>query len=162
MGLVSRVIIEPFEAIIPEGNRHQFFQFIVHYSGIIVSIDVGLFLPIVQFMDEGSGFILSTQYGLLQGLDNERFFVFQFGFLGEDDRIGDVRQIVGRKGRIFGGSDIFCSIGDEGADEVGDRRSRHGDIVMVKIKVHRAGCVVVSAHAFMVLKKSMDRRGKKT
>ena len=85
MGLVSRAVIEPSEYIIAERNRHQFFQFIVHYSGIIVGIDVGLFLPIVQFLDEGTGFVFSAQYGLLQGLDDVRFFVFEFGFLGEDD-----------------------------------------------------------------------------
>ena len=85
MGLVSRAVIDPSEYIIAERNRHQFFQFIVHYSGIIVGIDVGLFLPIVQFLDEGTGFVFSAQYGLLQGLDDVRFFVFEFGFLGEDD-----------------------------------------------------------------------------
>ena len=146
MGLVSRAVIEPSEYIIAERNRHQFFQFVVHHTCIIVGIDVGLFLPFEQFLDEGSGLVVSTQYGLLQGLDDVRFFVFGFGFLGEDDGIGDVRQIVGRKGRIFGRGDIFCSVGYEGADEVGDGRSRHGDIIMVKIKVHRSGCVVIGAH----------------
>ena len=90
MGLVSRAVIDPSEYIIAERNRHQFFQFIVHYSGIIVGIDVGLFLPIVQFLDEGTGFVFSAQYGLLQGLDDVRFFVFEFGFLGEDEGIRDV------------------------------------------------------------------------
>ena len=72
-----------------------------------MGIDVGLVLPVVEFMHKGSDLIVSAVYGLLQGFDDVRFFVFGFGFLGEDDGIGDVRQIVGRKGRIFGGGDVF-------------------------------------------------------
>ena len=85
MGLVSRAVIDPSEYIIAERNRHQFFQFIVHYSGIIVGIDVGLFLPIVQFLDEGTGFVFSADDGFLEGLDDGGDFMLLMGFLGEDD-----------------------------------------------------------------------------
>lgn len=49
-------------------------------------IDIIFFLPHLKFLYEGTGFVFSAQYGLLQGLDDVRFFVFLFGFLGEDDR----------------------------------------------------------------------------
>ena len=103
---VLLVIVFP-ESVILERKYDDLVQLVVHHAGIIVGVDIGLVLPIVQFLHKGTCFVLSAQYGLLQGLDDVRFFVFQFGFLGEDDRIGDVRQIVGRKRRIIDRRDIF-------------------------------------------------------
>ena len=41
----------------------------------------------MQFLHKCPGLVLSAIYGLLQGFDDIRFFVFLFGFLGKDERI---------------------------------------------------------------------------
>ena len=76
-----------FEGLITEGHRHQFAQFVVHHLRVVIRIHVGLVLPVVQFLNESTGLVLAALYGLLQSGDDVRFFVFDFGFLGKNNRI---------------------------------------------------------------------------
>jgi len=111
-----------------------------------MGIDIGLVLPFEQFLDEGSGLVISALYGLLEGLDDVQFFVFGFGFLGKDDGIGDVRQIVGRKGRIFGGGDVFgIFVGHESGHKTDSFiNALHVDIqIFVVVNVNCTRCVII-------------------
>ena len=83
--MLNRIVVVLLEDLVTESKGRQFIQFVVHNAGVVMGIDVGLFLPIVQFLDEGSDLIVSAVYGLLEGFDDVRFFVLCFGFLGEDD-----------------------------------------------------------------------------
>ncbi len=51
-----------------------------------MGIDKAIILPRLQFLHEGAGLVTSALYGLLQSLQDKRFFALVPGFLGEDDR----------------------------------------------------------------------------
>ena len=48
---------------------------------------IPFFLPEVQFLHKGAGFVFPSFYWLLQGINDLRHFAFFLCFLGEDDRI---------------------------------------------------------------------------
>ena len=88
-----------FEDLIAKRKRDDFLQFIEHDLCIIVGVDIVVFLPRLQFLHKCAGLIFSADDGFLEGLDDNRDFMLLIGFLGEDDRIGDVRIEFGRNGR---------------------------------------------------------------
>ena len=88
-----------FEDLIAKRKRDDFLQFIEHDLRIIVGVDIVVFLPRLQFLHKCAGLVFSADDGFLEGLDDNRDFMLLMGFLGEDDRIGDVRIKFGRNGR---------------------------------------------------------------
>lgn len=135
-----------FEDLIAKRKAHDFLQFIVHDLRIIMGVDIVVVLPRLQFLYKGAGFVFSTDDGFLEGLNDGGDFMLLMGFLGEDDRIGDVRIKFGRNGRrkrldVLGlagtddGGEVFAScvdielggvvvVNDFGVDEC---RFAHGD-----------------------------------
>ena len=91
-----------FEDLIAKRKREDFLQFIVHDLRIIVGVDIVVVLPRLQFLHKCAGLVFSADDGFLEGLDDGRDFMLLMGFLGEDDRIGDVRTKFGRNGRRKG------------------------------------------------------------
>lgn len=74
-------------------------QFVVHDLCIILGVDIVVFLPRLQFLHKCAGLVFSADDGFLEGLYDGGDFMLLMGFLGEDDRIGDVRIKFGRNGR---------------------------------------------------------------
>ena len=83
-----------FEDLIAKREREDFLQFVVHDLRIIVRVDIVVFLPRLQFPYKGAGLVFSADDGFLEGLDDGGDFMLLMGFLGKDDRIGDLRTKV--------------------------------------------------------------------
>ena len=106
-------------------------QFVVHDLCIILGVDIVVFLPRLQFLYKGAGLVFSVDDGFLEGLDDGGDFMLLMGFLGEDDRIGDVRIKFGRNGRR-NGSDVLDVFGFRvGAGGVGFVKINHSEVVDV-------------------------------
>ena len=101
-----------FEDLIAKRKRDDFLQFIEHDLRIIVGVDIVVVLPRLQFLHKCAGLVFSADDGFLEGLDDNRDFMLLMGFLGEDDRIGDVRIKFGRNGRR--GRDVRIKFGRNG------------------------------------------------
>ena len=107
--MLNRIVVVLLEDLVAECEGCQFIQFVVHDAGVVVGINVALFLPLVELLDEGAGLIASAQDGSLQGGDDKLLLALLLGFLGKDDRIGNVRIQFGRKRRsIFHGRNILA------------------------------------------------------
>ena len=83
-----------FEDLIAKWKRENFLQFVVHDLCIILGVDIVVFLPRLQFLHKCAGLVFSVDDGFLEGLDDGGDFMLLMGFLGEDDRIGDLRTKV--------------------------------------------------------------------
>ena len=83
-----------FEDLIAKRKWEDFLQFIVHDLRIILGVDIVVFLPRLQFPYKGAGLVFSADDGFLEGLDDVGDFMLLMGFLGKDDRIGDLRTKV--------------------------------------------------------------------
>ena len=83
-----------FEDLIAKRKWEDFLQFIVHDLRIILGVDIVVFLPRLQFLHKCAGLVFSVDDGFLEGLDDGGDFMLLMGFLGKDDRIGDLRTKV--------------------------------------------------------------------
>ena len=123
-----------FKSLIAKYQRCYFIPFIVHDTCIIVCIDVAFFLPRAQLFNKSTGFVLSSLHGLLEGLNDGRNPAFLFGFLGEDNRIRDVRIKFGRNGR-GNGSVLFLG-------RVWFRVGLRSVVIHIVLNVHRTGNII--------------------
>lgn len=98
-----------------------------------MGVDIVVFLPRLQFLYKGAGLVFSADDGFLEGLDDGGDFVFLPGFLGEDDRIGDVRIKFGRNGRRKRGDVLGLAGTDDG-----------GEVFASCVDIELGGVVVVN------------------
>lgn len=105
-----------FEDLIAKREREDFLQFIEHDLRIIVRVDIVVFLPRLQFLHKCAGLVFSVDDGFLEGLDDGGDFMLLMGFLGEDDRIGDLRNTL--LGGSRSGGDVFGLAGTDDGGEV--------------------------------------------
>ena len=95
-------------------------QFVVHDLCIILGVDIVVFLPRLQFLHKCAGLVFSVDDGFLEGLDDGRDFMLLMGFLGEDDRIGDLQNtLLGGAVTDF----LRLSGGRSGGDVLGKERT---------------------------------------
>ncbi len=106
--MLNRIVVVLLEDLVAECEGCQFIQFVIHNASVVVGINVALFLPLVELLDKGAGFVAAAIDRLLQGAQDVLLFALLLGFLGEDDRIGNVRMTFGRnRRRIFHGRNIL-------------------------------------------------------
>ena len=122
-----------FEDLIAKREREDFLQFIEHDLRIIMGVDIVVVLPRLQFLYKGAGLVFSADDGFLEGLDDGGDFVFLPGFLGEDDRIRDVRIKFGRNGRRNGRDVLGLAGTDDG-----------GEVFSTCVDIELGGVVVVN------------------
>ena len=105
-----------------------------------MSIDVSVVLPRLQFLHKCAGFVFSADDGFLEGLDDGRDFMLLMSFLGEDDRIGDLRNTLlggGHSSRLSGGRSGLDVLGLAGTDD-------GGEVFASCVDIELGGVVVVN------------------
>ena len=115
-------------------------QFVVHDLCIILGVDIVVFLPRLQFPYKGAGLVFSVDDGFLEGLDDGGDFMLLMGFLGEDDRIGDLpNTLLGGAVtdflRLSGGRSGGDVLGLAGTDDGGEVFSTCVDIELGRVVV---------------------------
>ncbi len=103
-----------------------------------MSIDVSVVLPRLQFLHKGAGLVFSADDGFLEGLDDGGDFMLLMSFLGEDDRIGDLRNTLlggGHSSRLSGGRSGLDVLGLAGTDDGGEVFASCVDIELGRVVV---------------------------